>query len=119
MNKQMLSGQWEFFRMALNVTRKQVEQIPADKLDFRPTPDVRTASELVVHMYNMLTDAVGTVLEGKPVMGEEPKISDKAKLLKWMDGQVESAFAGFEHITDAQLAAQIESWGQIFNGWQF
>jgi uncharacterized damage-inducible protein DinB len=119
MNKQMLAGQWEFFRMVLNVTRKQVEQIPADKLDFQPTPDVRTASELVVHMYNMLTDSVGTVLEGKPVMGEEPKFTDKAALLKWMDMQVKSAFGGFQQITDAQLAVQMDCWGSTFIGWQF
>ena len=38
MNKQLLTGQWEFFRMVLTVTRKLVEQIPADKLISAPRP---------------------------------------------------------------------------------
>ena len=119
MNKQMLAGQWEFFRMVLSVTRKLVEQIPANKLDFRPTPDVRPVSEIVIHMYNMLTDAVTTVLSGKPAMSEEPKFTTKEELLAWMDAQVETAFAGFEHITDAQLAVTMDCWGDTFTAWQF
>jgi uncharacterized damage-inducible protein DinB len=119
MNKQMLSGQWQFFRMVVGLTRKLVEQIPADKLDFRPTPEIRSVSEIVTHMYNMLTDAVNTVREGKPVMGEEPIFTDKTMLLKWMDSQVDTAFAGFEELTDAQLAVKMDCWGDTFDAWQF
>jgi len=118
MNKQTLEREWKYFRMVLGVSRRLVEQIPEDKLDFRPSPEVRTASELVVHAFTYLTESVATVAAGKQVDPGEPKIEKKAELLNWIDKQVESAFAGFEKLTDEQLAAKISVWGESFHGWQ-
>jgi uncharacterized damage-inducible protein DinB len=118
MNKAAISAQWGYFRMVLGVTRKLVDQIPEDKMDFRPVPEVRTARELAAHMYNFLTEAVNTVAAGKHMPSEEQKFASKAALMAWMDQQVETAFAKFETLTDEQLAAKIEVWGQTFHGWQ-
>ena len=104
--------------MVLGNARKQVELIPEDKLDFRPVPPVRTASELCVHMFTYLTEATETVLAGKHTQREEAKFAKKADLLKWIDGQIEKGYANLAKITDAQLAAKIEAWGQAFEGWK-
>jgi uncharacterized damage-inducible protein DinB len=118
MNKAQITTEWNYFRMVLGVTRKLVDQIPEDKLDFRPTPEVRTAKELAAHMFNFLTESVDTVEAGKHVESSERNFKSKAELLTWMDAQVEKSFAKFEKLTDAQLAAKIEVWGETFHGFQ-
>jgi uncharacterized damage-inducible protein DinB len=118
MNKAAISAEWNYFRMVLGVTRKLVDQIPEDKLDFRPTPEVRSAKELAAHVYNFLTEAVDTVEAGKHIESKERDFATKAELLSWMDAQVSKAFAKFDKLTDPQLAARIETWGQTFHGWQ-
>ncbi|MDD5088248.1 MAG: DinB family protein [bacterium] len=118
MNKQMIEAQWGYLRMVLGNARKQVELIPEDKLNFRPVPPVRTASELCVHMFTYLTESTETVLTGKNTQRDEMKFSKKADLLKWIDGQIEKGYANLAKITDAQLAAKIDAWGQPFEGWK-
>lgn len=116
MNKQALVPQWDHFRMTLGVTRRMVDQIPTEKIDFRPTPESRSAQEIISHMYTFLTDATKTVAAGKHVQGEEPHFASKAELLTWMDSQVEKSITTFKAITDAQVGAEIECWGQKFSG---
>jgi uncharacterized damage-inducible protein DinB len=118
MNKQTLEKQWKYFHMVLGVSRRLVEQIPEDKLEFRPAPEVRSAGELVVHAFTYLTESVQTVAAGKQVNPGEPHFTSKAELMKWIDKQTENAFAGFEKFNDEQLAAKIECWGEPFHGWQ-
>jgi uncharacterized damage-inducible protein DinB len=43
-------------------TRRAIEAIPADQLDFRPTPDIMTARELAIHIignYGFLAAGMG------------------------------------------------------------
>jgi len=118
MNKQMIEGQWAYLRNVLGNARKQVELIPEDKLDFRPVPEVRTVGELCVHLFMYLTESTETVLAGKHTQRDEPKFTKKADLMKWIDGQIEKGYANLAKITDAQLAAKIEAWGEPFDAWK-
>ena len=118
MNKAAMTAEWKYFRMVLNVTRRLVEQIPEDKLNFRPTPEVRSAKEITVHLYNMLADSVDFVETGKYVESKDRDFPGKAELLKWMDAQVEKTFARFDRLTDEQLSAKLAVWGESFHGWQ-
>lgn len=118
MNKQMIEAQWGYMRMVLGNARKQVELIPDGKLDFRPTPEVRSVGELCVHMFTYLVESTRIVLAGKQLESTEPKFTKKADLLKWIDGQIEEGYANLAKITDAQVAAVIEAWGMPFEGWK-
>jgi uncharacterized damage-inducible protein DinB len=118
MNKKTIEGNWKYFGMVLGVTRRLVEQFPEDKLDFRPTPEVRSVQELVAHVYNFLTEGTATVAKGVQVQQEEPHFSSKKEMLTWMDGQVKQGFATFELLNDEQIGASIDCWGQPFYGWQ-
>lgn len=51
MTKEVLMGMMSYFDMVHGVTRKAVAKIPDDKLDWRPTSEVRTVKELVAHIY--------------------------------------------------------------------
>jgi uncharacterized damage-inducible protein DinB len=118
MNKHVQEQKWKYFDMVLGVTRKLVDQFPDDKIDYRPTPEIRSVQELVAHVYTFLTESVNTVAAGKQIEGKEPHFDSKAELLQWMDGQVQEAFTKFDMLTDEQITAQIECWGQKFFGYQ-
>lgn len=119
MNKQMAEGMFGYFRMVLGVTRKIVDQFPADKMNFKPTDAQRTVAETVVHMYYFLLIAMESIRDGKvPENMAEPKISGKAELLAYMDKNVEAANKIFAGLTDDQLAQMIEAWGMTFPAWQ-
>jgi uncharacterized damage-inducible protein DinB len=117
MNKVQIEGQWGFMNKVLGNARRQVELMPEDKLDFRPTPAIRSAGELVAHMHIYLTELTETVLQGKHINRDEPKFKSKAELLDWMNQQVEKGNQNFAKITDAQLGVIIEAWGDKFPAW--
>lgn len=118
-NKASAEGLFGYFRMVLGMSRRLVEQFPADKLGYRPAPETRTVAEILSHNYTFLLDAVETIHRGSHVQSEEPKIGDKTELLAWMDAQVEKTFAVFAKLTDAQLEKRIAAYGDEFAGWQF
>jgi uncharacterized damage-inducible protein DinB len=119
MNKQQAEGYYSYFRMVLGVTRKLVEQFPPDKMNFKPTPEQRTVAETVVHMYNFLLEATETIRDSKFNPVTEPRITDKKELLKYMDSQAGKMYEVFAGLTDVQLEAMIESYGQTLPGWQY
>jgi uncharacterized damage-inducible protein DinB len=118
MTKHTQEQKWKYFGMVLGVTRRLVDQFPDDQIDYRPTPEVRSVQELVAHVYGYLTEAVNTVAAGKQTQEPERRFESKADLLKWMDSQVEAAFDTFHKLTDEQISAEIECWGEKFRGYQ-
>lgn len=119
MNKEQALKMFEYFRMVLGVTRKLVDQFPEDKMNFKPTEESRTVAEIVVHMYTFMGEAMEAVRDGKFETSESPSFDKKPEVLGYMDLQVEKAFKLLEAITDEQLAATIESYGQSMPAWQF
>jgi uncharacterized damage-inducible protein DinB len=118
MNKQTAEGMFGYFRMVLGVTRKMVDQFPADKMNYKPTEAQRTVAETVAHMYSFLSIAMDTIRDGKTPEMTEPKLNSKAEVLAFMDKSLEKANKVFEGITDEQLARTIEAWGMTFPAWQ-
>jgi uncharacterized damage-inducible protein DinB len=118
MNKQTAEGMFGYFRMVLGVTRKIVDQFPADKMNYKPTEAQRTVAETVAHMYSFLLITMETIRDGKTPEMTEPKFNSKAELLAYMDNSLEKANKLFEGITDEQLARMIDAWGMNFPAWQ-
>jgi uncharacterized damage-inducible protein DinB len=115
----MAEGWFGYFRMVLGITRKIVDQFPADKMTFKPTDAQRTVAETVAHMYSFLLIAMESVRDGKtPADAKEPKLNSKAEALAFMDESLEKANKIFEGLTDEQLARVIEAWGMTFPAWQ-
>lgn len=119
MNKTQAEAVYGYFRMVLGMTRKLVEQIPADKLGFRPTPESRSAAEVVSHMYTFLVDAMETIARRQSVTSTDPTFTDRAVLVAYMDEQVSKAFQRFGGFSDEDLAAEVEAYGSKFSGSQF
>jgi uncharacterized damage-inducible protein DinB len=110
--------QWAYFRKVVGVTRQMIEQIPETDLDFKPTPNVRSAKEIVVHTYGMIPDAVHMVATGQYVERPQPDIKTKAQLLKWADEQVETGFSAFDKLTAEHTGATLVLGGQDYPAWQ-
>jgi uncharacterized damage-inducible protein DinB len=119
MTKSSLQELFGNLRILLTMTRRLVEQFPEDKMNFRPVPEVRDVSEIVVHIYQMLEESVATVKAGKVIEVTPPVLTSKSELLAWMDQQAAKFWTGFENINDAQLGAQLYAFGEHFFGWQF
>ncbi len=113
MNTAQLAATWDRMRLANGIALRMVEMIPEDRLDDRPVPGMRTAKQLVVHMYVM---AVRELAECVP-RGEIREIGDdeacapiqsKGALLKLCRDSWQAADAVVRSITDAQLEAEVK-----------
>ena len=118
MFKQMMDGKFGYFKMVHGVTRRMVEQMPEDKLGFKPVPDVRSFSEIVVHMYGFLDSSMQMVKQGKFVEDPNPAISSRAELLKFVDSQFSKAMATLDTLTEEELNKPLEAWGSTFEAWK-
>jgi uncharacterized damage-inducible protein DinB len=118
MTRDAVVEQWTYFHKVLGVTRKLLDQLPVDGLDFRPTPGARSTAELVAHAYSMIPDAVATVAKGEFVEGPAPNFTTKEDMLRWADEQIVRGIANFEKLTEAQMMATITVMGEQFPAWQ-
>jgi uncharacterized damage-inducible protein DinB len=119
MNKQQLTGMYGYFKMVHGVTRRMIDQVPADKIDFKPTPEQRSFGETVVHMYSFLDSSMSTAKAGKFTSDEEVKAASKQEMLDLVDKKFAHAMSTLETITDEELPKVVEAYGQSFPAWQF
>jgi uncharacterized damage-inducible protein DinB len=119
MSKMMIQPRLDYFQMIHGVSRRIIDQMPADKLNYKPTPEVRSWSETVQHMYGSLEAMMKMIQVGKFV--EEDKAADlsKAELSKFVDDKFASAMSIWNDVTDAQLNQKVNAWGVDFDAWQF
>ena len=118
MNKIQMDALWEAANKALVNAHRQIELIPEDKLEYRPTPEVRSIGELAVHMHQYLTEFTEAVVSGEHVAVDEPKFATKADLLRWSQEQVRKGNENYHKITDAHLSRTVEAWGEKMKGWE-
>jgi len=91
------------------------EAIPADKFAWRPTPDVRSFSEVFLHVsaanYN-LYKLVGTPPpSGLDVKGLEKSTSDKEKVIATLKDSFAHAKAAIKALPDADLEKSLDWFG--------
>ncbi|MBK6911893.1 MAG: DinB family protein [bacterium] len=119
MSKMMIQPRLDYFHMIHGVTRRIVDQIPADKLDYKPTDAVRTFSETVQHMYGCLDSMMKMTKEGTFCEDTKADIKTKADLNKFVDDMFASAMKTWESVTDAELNRKVDAYGTSFDAWQF
>jgi uncharacterized damage-inducible protein DinB len=125
MNKTMMAGFWDHFRTMHGVTVRCVEAIPKDKLDARPCKDMRTAKELVTHMYAQMRFVTDGVPKGHIAYtdandpAEMATIKNHDDLVRYAKESWEIADRKVKSLTDAQLEAIVQTeWGGLsFPGW--
>ena len=98
-------------RMEKNLTAA-VEEMPADKFGFKPTPQQQTFAHLVMHMAE-----ANYYLCAKAADVEEPKVAEsketdgKDKLLAALKASFAFCDTAVPKITDAKLGDPVELWG--------
>jgi uncharacterized damage-inducible protein DinB len=122
MNKQMMQGFWESFRLHTGVSLRAIAMIPEDKLDAQPVADMRTPKELAVHAFAYVRGIPAGVMKGSLTAEDctEPvdQIKSRDDLVKWCRESWEIADRDFEKLNDGQLSAQVQThFGQPFPGW--
>lgn len=117
MTKQQLTMIWDHLRVMNGISMRLVESLPADKLDAKPIPNMRTPKELVVHLY---TGAIRAMAEGI-LHGEIADVDEKAAcaairskedLIRFCSDQWKAADQAIASITESQLTGPVKTpWG--------
>ena len=122
MSKQSLSMIWDHLRQMNGIAMRLVDNLPADKLDAKPIPNMRTPKELLVHTYG----AVVRGIAGGIAAGEFSELDEKAASVAIMTKQdlvryctdcwkeADRVVAG---VTETQLNAMVKTpWGTSMPG---
>ena len=114
MTKHELSVVFNRLAMSHKVTRKVLQAIPEDKLDFRATPEMRTVRELVLHMYGSPVGMVEAIPRGELTMadyqaGEDIKHApDKETMIAYCDACMAQVLKIGEEISEEKLNSIIK-----------
>lgn len=68
MKKEALMAQYQYFKLVHGVTLKMIGTFSEQELDFRPRPEMRSARELILHIYGMLKTFPIGIKQGKLTM---------------------------------------------------
>jgi len=121
-NRQAFIGWWEHFRQVNGITLRIVSSMTDQQIAMHPITNMRTPTELLVHMYGQLVRNITLGITTGEVQGYDEKaacasIKTTADLVKfckecWTTGNTAALSA-----TDAQLEAMVKTpWGQDFPG---
>lgn len=110
---------WRDVRMGIV---DEVKNIPASKFDFRPTPEVRSVHELVVHILEVSMMMTGELTRSDTnfkrlpwpkllakYAGQAYKAKTKQDLVKLLRSQIDSAVEMFERCGDLHMMQHMEN----------
>ena len=117
MNRQTFTTYWGHIREMSGIAMRLIEQLPADQLDARPIRNMRSAKELVVHLYGAMVKPVTLGIASGTI--EQPDenqvaatIKTKDELLRFCRDCWSAAEKTAALVTDAQLAGMVHTpWG--------
>ena len=114
MNAQKLATMWDHMRQVHGIGIRVLEAIPADKIDARPIPNMRTPKELVVHMYAMTFREISEgTLRGKITTLDEKalveSIKTHAELVQFAKDQWKAADKAISQMTDTHLTNTVST----------
>ena len=121
MNQQTKLEVWDQMRMRHGLTLRLIDQIPAEKLDAHPIPGMRSAKEILVHMYCAVGLFPSAVLTGSVANQDEKAIAagitTKEQLKAFANEQWAIGDKAANAATDAQLAGMVSTpWGATYPG---
>jgi uncharacterized damage-inducible protein DinB len=117
MTTQQLAMIWDHIRQMHGITMRLVDLLPADQLDSRPIPNMRSPKELLAHAYGVnLRSIPEGMLSGRIQEEDETAaasgIRTKEDLVRFCTDCWKAGDRAIAQVTDAQLAATVETpWG--------
>lgn len=120
MTKAALVPAWDMNRMRHGIALRCVQAMSDDQVNATPIQGMRSAREIVVHMYAFLRAVPESVLSGAIAFDEKAvlaRVRTQADLVAFMEESWRAADAAFQQCTDAQLAALVKApWGDMPGG---
>jgi len=125
MNHKAALQMWDLLRQRHGIAMRAIAALPADKLDSRPIPNMRSPKELVVHMYDLVIRAIVEGVERGEIFDTEADeqeiasgIRSRDELLQYARRSWDAANKAMNAMTDTHLANEVKtSWGRNFPGW--
>jgi uncharacterized damage-inducible protein DinB len=104
MAKEILAA-WE--RAAADIT-DVAEAMPEERYDFKPTPDIRTFSDQLVHVAGVVQRFIDTAKGTKRESGDAHKTMPKAEVVRLLKETFQEGKEMIGSLTDAQLLEQVK-----------
>ncbi|MBI5170519.1 MAG: DinB family protein [Candidatus Eisenbacteria bacterium] len=108
-------------RLRHGITIRVVDQLSDEQLNAKPIPGMRSALEIVVHMYSGMKQMLDGVVSGS--LGESveksvlEKVKTKAQLLAYLAETWTASNTVALGLTDAQIGGLVKTpWGEPFPG---
>lgn len=115
MTKAALVPAWDMNRMRHGIALRCVQAMSDAQVNATPIQGMRSAREIVVHMYAFLRAVPESVLSGAIAFDEKSvlaRVRTQADLIAFMEESWRAADAAFQQCTDAQLTALVKApWG--------
>ncbi|RPG28415.1 MAG: damage-inducible protein DinB [Muricauda sp. TMED12] len=109
-----LVADWE---RAKAYTLEYLETMPADKFDLKPTPEIRSFAQQMLHLTdaNYGFTAAATGMESPVGMGESEKSTDTSKenVTKLVTAGYDFVIAGIKGLSDEALAEPVTLFGRF------
>ena len=113
MNLEFIRTVWEDQRLAMGVTLRAIQAIPADKVDARPVRDMRSTKELVCHLADTIRFVATGITAGRiedfETGEKDPSVTTREDLVRKMQDAWKAADAAVQAITAAKATAPIET----------
>lgn len=97
------------FEQEARTTRKFLERLPADRLDWRPHPKSMTAGQLALHIASFPAGVMGMAAEDVAAPPDfsrpNPQPQSVKEVLDALDRSIEAVRAGLPRLDDARMAA--------------
>ena len=111
MDRKTLLSVWDQFRQIHGVTVRAIEAIPADQLEARPIPNMRSVKELVDHIYVYVRGIPPAILRGELVSEDCPphleQLTSHKDLVRYAVESFKIADQAVAKMTDSHVAAAI------------
>jgi len=117
---------WRYIRQGFIA---EVENIPADKFDFRPTPDVKSVHELVQHILEGSMMMAGELTRGEPnfqwmslpeffeeYSTRATMAQGKTKLVDLLTSQIEEGITRFKQVGEDVLMGRVTNFDGSTDG---
>src|SRR5581483_4360923 len=125
MNKEQVLGKYGYFDMVHNVTLKAVAQLKDDQLDFRPAPEMRTAKELLSHLFGQECALIEGIRNRRLAQADFEAIDKDglntktvAELIAYAKNCHQRAKAALEQTTEEQITGNMDTFFGSYPGWQ-
>lgn len=121
MSQKAFHAIWDMQRMRHGIGVRCIAALPAEQLDARPIPNMRTPKELVVHMYAFIRSAADGIKSGTLADVDQEAVRDtirsRDQLIAYANDCWNHANTVLAGVTDAQLTGMVATpWGESYPG---